>query len=242
MKNFTKIYFLISKVGAAPVWSAKCVFLTDLGTYYSKFTHDSAEVVINRFFGIFFAMFQSSKILFICTCHLLIFKLKYLLKGNIWGNVISYTILRPDNPSDISHNFTNCGFHDCPGSSVDAHKPPMTTVYTLCGIYLGLAFLAVTGLSLFLDTYKQIGLEMTDNITSPWEMLLNTVKHIKNPNQILIIPLTLYSGFEQAFIGADFTHVSFYRLIIKILKVKWHQLDILPNLTICDFFFLNQMI
>ena len=85
----------------------------------------------------------------------------------------------------------------------------MTTVYTLCGIYICLALLAVIGLSLFLDTYKQIGLELTEKLKSPWEMLLNTIKHVKNPNQILIIPLTLFSGFEQAFIGADFTHVSY---------------------------------
>ena len=55
------LHFFYIKVGAAPLWSAKCVFLTDLGTYYSKFTNNSVEGVINRFFGIFFAMFQSSK-------------------------------------------------------------------------------------------------------------------------------------------------------------------------------------
>jgi len=35
--------------------------LTDLGTYYAKYSGESAEIVINRFFGIFFAMFQTSK-------------------------------------------------------------------------------------------------------------------------------------------------------------------------------------
>jgi hypothetical protein len=45
---------------AAPLWTAKCTFLTDLGTYYAKYSGESAEIVINRFFGIFFAMFQSS--------------------------------------------------------------------------------------------------------------------------------------------------------------------------------------
>lgn len=52
---------MINKQLAAPLWTAKCTFLTDLGTHHSKFTGETPEVVINRFFGIFFAMFQSSK-------------------------------------------------------------------------------------------------------------------------------------------------------------------------------------
>lgn len=31
---------------------------------------------------------------------------------------------------------------------------------------------------------------------------------MRKPYQMMIIPLTLWSGFEQAFIGADFTAVS----------------------------------
>ncbi len=48
-------------LGAAPLWSAKCVFLTDLGTHYAQISGEKSEIVISRFFGIFFAMFQSSK-------------------------------------------------------------------------------------------------------------------------------------------------------------------------------------
>jgi len=42
---------------------------------------------------------------------------------------------------------------------------------------------------------------------SPINLLINTIKHLKHKNQLLIIPLTMYSGFEQAYIGADFTKV-----------------------------------
>jgi hypothetical protein len=40
------------------------------------------------------------------------------------------------------------------------------------------------------------------------ELLIATVKHMRNPYQILIIPLTLWSGFQLAFIMADFSAVS----------------------------------
>lgn len=52
-------------------------------------------------------------------------------------------------------------------------------------------------------------------------MLVNTIKHLKNKNQLLIIPLTMYSGFEQAYIGADFTKVKINYVLkfAKILKI-----------------------
>jgi len=40
---------------------------------------------------------------------------------------------------------------------------------------------------------------------SPLQLLLATFYHMKKPYQLLIIPLTLWSGFEQGFIQADFT-------------------------------------
>ncbi len=44
-------------------------------------------------------------------------------------------------------------------------------------------------------------------LTGP-NLLVATFKHMLNPYQLLIIPLTIWIGFEQAFIGADFTAVN----------------------------------
>ena len=82
-------------------------------------------------------------------------------------------------------------------------------VYTLCGIFVSLAILAVIGLTIFLDSYKKIGIvNQLKEKKSPLNLLINTIKHLKHKKQILIIPLTLYSGFEQAYISADFTKVK----------------------------------
>ena len=40
------------------------------------------------------------------------------------------------------------------------------------------------------------------------QLLVATFRHMKKKNQILIIPLTFWSGVEQGFFGADFTAVS----------------------------------
>ena len=42
---------------------------------------------------------------------------------------------------------------------------------------------------------------------SATELLVATIRHMKEPRQLLIIPLTLWSGIEQGFFGSDFTAV-----------------------------------
>lgn len=80
----------------------------------------------------------------------------------------------------------------------------------MCGIYIGCALFAVVLIFLFLDSYSKIGLTTQQHKLerTPIQALVNTIKHLKNKNQLLIIPLTLWSGFEQAYIGADFTKVK----------------------------------
>ena len=52
---------IILGLGAAPLWSAKCTYLTETGVWYSRQTGQSDDDIINRFFGLFFMIFQSSK-------------------------------------------------------------------------------------------------------------------------------------------------------------------------------------
>ena len=35
-----------------------------------------------------------------------------------------------------------------------------------------------------------------------------TLRHMRDPRQILLIPLTMFSGLEQAFFSSDFTAVG----------------------------------
>lgn len=42
------------------------------------------------------------------------------------------------------------------------------------------------------------------------ELLVATLKHMKVPYQLLLIPLTIFSGLEQSFFGGDFTQVKIF--------------------------------
>lgn len=98
-------------------------------------------------------------------------------------------------------------------------------VYILCGIYIALALSACCLLTFFLDSYKKIGIEKIIPKKSSISMLVNTLKHIRNKKQILVIPITLFSGFEQAFISADFTKVNNFIFIIVGSNFKYYFLS-----------------
>ncbi len=52
-------------LGAAPLWAAKCTYLTALSTNYAYITGEKDDIILNRFFGIFFMAFQSCEYEFI---------------------------------------------------------------------------------------------------------------------------------------------------------------------------------
>jgi hypothetical protein len=47
-------------LAAAPLWTSKCSYLTDTGTIYAESKSIQKDIIINRFFGIFFLFCQSS--------------------------------------------------------------------------------------------------------------------------------------------------------------------------------------
>ncbi len=132
---------------AGGLWSAKCTYLTELAYMFSELTGESSEVVVNRFFGYFFAMFQTSQIL---------------------GNLISSLVLKsPTPPASIYTNLTNimrldkCGANDCPTITGDIQtvgqiitRPTDSTVYLLCFIYLMLALTSICLIAFLLDSFE----------------------------------------------------------------------------------------
>lgn len=185
---------VILGIGAAPLWSAKCTYLTQTGAWYARMTGRTEDDIINRFFGVFFMLFQTSQ---------------------IWGNLISSLVFseRDGNATtEVTEDaLQKCGPNNCPaddiGNNTNLKKPEIKQVYTVCGIYIACAFVAFVIVALLLD---KINLDKHDNRSGKrklsFHLLLETFKHVwNNPYQKLLIPLTIYSGIEQAFIAGDFT-------------------------------------
>ncbi|CAF1588458.1 unnamed protein product, partial [Didymodactylos carnosus] len=79
-------------------------------------------------------------------------------------------------------------------------------VYTLCGIYIALAIASIILILALLDQRRRnIGENIHETLRTSVTQFASTFKHLRNTYQLLLIPLTIWLGLEQAYIGAQFT-------------------------------------
>uniref|UniRef100_A0A8B9GJW1 Protein unc-93 homolog A n=1 Tax=Amazona collaria TaxID=241587 RepID=A0A8B9GJW1_9PSIT len=177
---------VILGIGGAPLWSAKCTYLTIAGNSYAEKAGKNGKDIINQYFGVFFLIFQSS---------------------GIWGNLISSLVFGQASTKDVAC----CGAHDCMTNTTNttgSAEPSNSLIYILLGIYTGNGVLAVLLIVAFLDQIKSNQAETEKEILetpSFWSTFLATFQHLKDKRQCLLIPLTIYSGLEQGFLSGDYT-------------------------------------
>ena len=132
------------------------------------------------------------------------------------------------NSSDVSlvtdDDIIHCGSNYCPnyqpddaaaGNATEAAKDnfntDITQIYIIAGIFLGCSLAAAAIIAVFVDPLTRFGEEERnegkEKLTGV-QLLVATFRHMKNKNQLLVIPITIWSGIEQGFFNADFTAVS----------------------------------
>jgi len=183
---------------AAPLWSAKCTYLTQVAHRFALLDGVDAQPIVVKFFGIFFFFFQCNSIV---------------------GNIISTAVLSSGNTTvtNVSVDMSICGSSYCPvqvlGNSnsknnSDNFARDETKIYTLATIYLCCSIASALAFAILVDPLTKYG-ENERREGKPKlsgiQLLIATFRHMKNPYQLLLIPLTLWSGIEHGFLGADFT-------------------------------------
>ncbi|XP_069811120.1 protein unc-93 homolog A-like [Dendropsophus ebraccatus] len=194
-------------LGASPLWTAKCTYLTVSARRHAVKSGQKDMHVINQYFGIFFFVFQTSR---------------------IWGNLISSLVLNLAQPNDETIlNNTDCGAKEAlilsanwsqsagnyseqtgnwSQTSSGPSQPSDVLVYIILGVYVGCCLFALLLISLFLDPIDHLNENTNaDGNGNFWAPLLATVKHLQDKRQCLLIPLTVYSGIVQGFILSDYT-------------------------------------
>ena len=78
----------------------------------------------------------------------------------------------------------------------------------MCGIITGMAILAIIFVSVFLDKIVLDKEEGKSRRVSLRLLVATFSQLFKNHSQKLLVPLTIYSGVEQGFIGGTYTRVS----------------------------------
>ncbi|XP_067900739.1 protein unc-93 homolog A isoform X2 [Heterodontus francisci] len=183
---------VILGLGGAPLWSAKCTYLTTCGYRYANKHNKIAENVVNHYFGIFFLIFQSSA---------------------VWGNLLSSLIFQySSGKANITEeHLSYCGPNNCPqyeekiAVNTTSIQYSSTTIYTLSAIYTGVGIGGIILVAFFLDYLdKKEVMEFKEDINL-WTVLVATFTQLKDKRQCLLIVMTIYSGFEQGFLAGDYT-------------------------------------
>ena len=97
---------------------------------------------------------------------------------------------------------------DLPNSNFETD---ITKIYIIAAIYLACSIAAALLVAFFVDPLSRF--ESTDerrdrSPSTGLQLLVATFRQMMKKEQILVIPITFWSGIEQGFFGADFTAVS----------------------------------
>ena len=182
-------------LGGATLWSSACTYINEICSLYSSQNEEPVDFVTTRFFGIFFMIFQISQ---------------------LCGNLVTFLILRSINSEntnktaeeEIGNGSVTCGINFCGEMKYQLSLLTNERRFILITVYLVFTVLSVIVVALFLDQLQRNNAEKDSNIL--FSKLSATLKHMRKPNQILMVPITIFMGMEQAFILSDYAEVSYF--------------------------------
>lgn len=176
-----------------PYQSAQTLYIDEMATRFQGTLKDHTEFIMALFFGLFMFFSESTQ---------------------IWGNLISYYVLRSDRPDPSPGNSTfhsECGIRFRPSdndTNANLDPPTESQRFILVGVYVLMGIVATFILIFFLDPLKN-DLQESRGCRSIVDRFLSAFKFLKNPHQLLLIPLSIYIGMEGPFYSNEVTQVSF---------------------------------
>lgn len=212
---------VILGLGGSPLWSAKCTYLTISGNVQAAKDGNRGSDVINQYFGIFFFIFQSSA---------------------VWGNLMSSLIFGQD--TDIAfipeEQLQSCGAADC-GLNISINstttRPAQKLVWTLVGCYIGVGVLAMLIVAVFLDNIdREQSSQFRGNREPFCHTFMATFRLLKDWRLVTLIPLTMYSGFEQSFLSGEYTK-NYVTCALGIHFVGYVMMCFGATNSLCSFLF-----
>ncbi|XP_015917447.1 UNC93-like protein [Parasteatoda tepidariorum] len=186
---------MLSGISFGPLWAARSTYVNEIAFQYSAYTKSSTSVINAWFFGIYSFFHENAE---------------------IWGNVLSYYVLRESSNETLiaSENETliQCGAEFCGVSADDFNpnleRPPDEKWLKLVIIYS--CFVILAGIVIFFivdplekETDPRIKKSKETGLSA--DLLIATLKHMRNKDQLLLIPLSFYCGLADGFYNSDFT-------------------------------------
>ncbi|XP_068145994.1 UNC93-like protein [Drosophila tropicalis] len=200
--------------GGGPLWCSKCTYLSTVAEALTQVRGNKSRKDVNtvKFFGLFFIFYQMAQ---------------------VWGNLISSSVLTlsgpPSTESIANGSLTNdyedleavietnsrvgelCGARFCPGISAEVNPnlvpPAPEQIQLLNSIFLVCMAGAVVLMIFGVNSLKRYGVKSgeTGDGMSGLKLLTVTINLLRKRRQILMLPITMFIGLEEAFLAVDFT-------------------------------------
>ncbi|KAH8355083.1 hypothetical protein KR093_005014 [Drosophila rubida] len=197
--------------GGGPLWCSKCTYLSTVSEALTQVRGNSSRKDVNtvKFFGLFFIFYQMAQ---------------------VWGNLISSSVLtlsaadtatsanttldaadEVELEASISRVGELCGAKFCPGIGAEVNPnlvPPapeqirlLNSIFLMC--MAGAVLMMIFGVS----SLKRYGVKRGDtgDGISGLRLLTVTINLLRKRRQILMLPITMFIGLEEAFLAVDFT-------------------------------------
>ncbi|KAK6732642.1 hypothetical protein RB195_016793 [Necator americanus] len=184
---------ILTGIAGSCLWGANCVYITEMGIRYARLNIESQNTVIVRFFGYFFMIIHS---------------------GQVFGNLLSSFIMTAamKTPEPLDEVYKTCG-HAFPSNSSELstkatqnlERPHQRIYLSVCLTYLACAIVAVMIVSMFLNALHKDVINRSRAPVFDAAVLKQTFVNFKNMKIMLLVPLTVFNGVEQAFLAGIFT-------------------------------------
>nr|CAD7405802.1 unnamed protein product [Timema cristinae] len=178
-------------IALGPIYCAACTYLKVLAQVFSRPDESTSNTLVVRFLAVFYMFINLSQ---------------------VWGNVVSAFVLSREAPYNSSVEMTIsriCGANFCPNDAANEAdpnlwRPSKYEVDTIIKIYLSCTVIAFFIVMFGVSSLSKYRTEEDCGI-SAFDLLTSTVKMVKERNQLLLIPISLWLGTHKAFIEEEFT-------------------------------------
>ncbi|CAB03760.3 Putative potassium channel regulatory protein unc-93 [Caenorhabditis elegans] len=182
-------------IAASCIWGAKCAYITEMGIRYASLNFESQTTVIVRFFGYFFMIVHCGQVVGNMVSSY-IFTLSYsqALRGPEDSIYDSCGYQFPKNLSDLTEL-----------AESNLARPPQKVYVAVCLAYLACVIISGMIMSMFLNALAKDARnrKMAQKFNS--EIFYLMLKHLINIKFMLLVPLTIFNGLEQAFLVGVYT-------------------------------------
>uniref|UniRef100_A0A915AVX9 Potassium channel regulatory protein unc-93 n=1 Tax=Parascaris univalens TaxID=6257 RepID=A0A915AVX9_PARUN len=175
------------------LWAAKCVYILESGVHYAQINIEAQNVVIVRFFGYFFMILHLGQVI-----------------GNLLSSLILTAATGYHKPQDRVE--TSCGHLYPENMSLlseqaleNLRRPPQSAYLAVCGVYFCCTIVALMIVIMFLNSLRKDKLTRQKAPFFSPRVLQATLHNLTHPRPLMLIPLTIFNGIEQAFVVGLYT-------------------------------------